>query len=54
MQTILDILKQNEITATFFLVGQWAEKYPDYVKAISQAGHENGKHSYSHSDYSTL
>ncbi len=54
VQTILDILKQNDITATFFLVGQWAEKYPDSVKAISQAGHEIGNHSYSHADFSTL
>jgi polysaccharide deacetylase family sporulation protein PdaB len=54
VQTILDILKQNEITATFFLVGQWAEKYPDSVKAISQAGHEIGNHSYSHADFATL
>ncbi len=54
VQTILDILKQNEITATFFLVGQWAEKYPDSVKAIAQAGHEIGNHSYSHADFATL
>ena len=54
VQTILDILKQNEITATFFLVGEWAEKYPDSVKAIAQAGHEIGNHSYSHADFATL
>lgn len=54
VQTILDILKENDITATFFLVGQWAEKYPDSVKAIAQAGHEIGNHSYSHADFATL
>lgn len=54
VQTILDILKENNITATFFLVGQWAEKYPDSVKAIAQAGHEIGNHSYSHQDFAAL
>lgn len=54
VDTILNTLKQNNITATFFLVGQWAEKYPDSVKAIAQAGHEIGNHSYSHKDFATL
>lgn len=51
---ILDTLKKNDITATFFLVGQWAEKYPDSVKAIAEAGHEIGNHSYSHQDFAEL
>lgn len=51
---ILTILEQNEVKATFFMVGQWAEKYPDSVKAIYDAGHELGNHSYSHPDMTTL
>ncbi len=54
VSSVLDILKEHNITATFFLVGQWAEKYPDSVKAIAQAGHEIGNHSYSHADFATL
>lgn len=54
VSSILDTLKEHNITATFFLVGQWAEKYPDSVKAIAQAGHEIGNHSYSHADFATL
>jgi polysaccharide deacetylase family sporulation protein PdaB len=45
---ILDILKKDNIKATFFLVGQWAEKYPDETKLIANAGHDVANHSYSH------
>ncbi len=47
---ILRILEENDVKATFFLVGQWAEKYPDSVKALYDAGHELGNHSFSHPD----
>ncbi len=30
------------------MVGQWAEKFPDTVKMISNEGHDIGNHSYSH------
>jgi len=45
---ILDVLKKADIKATFFLVGQWAEKYPETVKLIAQDGHDIANHSYSH------
>jgi acyl-phosphate glycerol 3-phosphate acyltransferase len=45
---ILDLLKQNDVKATFFLVGTHAEKYPGLVKRIIAEGHEIGNHSYSH------
>ena len=44
----LEVLKQYNVRATFFVVGTWAEKYPDMVKRIYEAGHEIGNHSYSH------
>jgi len=47
---ILSILKEEQIHATFFLVGQNVERYPDVVKAIYQSGNAIGIHSYSH-DY---
>lgn len=49
-QGILDILKEFEVNATFFLVGFWAEDYPDMVKAIDEAGCEIGTHSNTHPD----
>ncbi len=45
---ILTILEQQKIPATFFLIGQHAQQYPDLVKKIFQAGHEIGNHTYSH------
>lgn len=45
---ILNTLKKENIKATFFLVGQWAEKFPDEVKMMYEGGHDIGNHSYSH------
>lgn len=49
-QGILDILKEYQVTATFFLVGFWVDEYPDKVKAINEAGIEIGCHSNTHPD----
>jgi len=49
---ILDILKQYNIKATFFVIGQHAEKNPDLIKRISKEGHIIANHTYSHNyDY---
>ena len=53
-QQILDVLKEYEVTATFFLVGFWVDKYPDMVKAIDEAGMEIGTHSNTHPDMAKL
>lgn len=45
---ILDILESENIKATFFIVGLWAEKYPNSVRIISEAGHDAANHGYSH------
>ena len=45
---ILDMLKQAEIRATFFLCGQNVERYPDLARRIAEEGHEIGNHTYSH------
>lgn len=47
-QTLLDILDKYKVKSTFFLVGQWVEKYPDSVKDIYKAGHDVGNHSSTH------
>lgn len=46
--TLLDILDKYKVKSTFFLVGQWVDKYPDDVRAISEAGHDIGNHSNTH------
>ncbi|MDF2568901.1 MAG: polysaccharide deacetylase family sporulation protein PdaB [Sporomusa sp.] len=45
---ILDILKSHGIKATFFVVGNQAEKHPDILRRIYQDGHAIGNHSYNH------
>ena len=51
---IIEILKQYNANATFFLVGFWAEEYPEMVKALDDAGIEIGTHSNTHPDFTTL
>ena len=53
-QGILDILKEYNVSATFFLVGFWVDKYPDKVQAINDAGIEIGSHSNTHPDMAKL
>lgn len=45
---ILDILDKYQAKATFFIVGLWAEKFPDTVKLIAERGHAVANHGYSH------
>lgn len=49
---ILDVLKQYNIKATFFVLGKNAEKNPEVLKRMAKEGHMIANHSYSHSiDY---
>jgi len=45
---VLELLARRGLRATFFLVGRKAESYPELVRAILEAGHTLGNHSYSH------
>jgi peptidoglycan-N-acetylglucosamine deacetylase len=45
---ILDLLARHELTATFFVPGYSAHRYPTAVRAIAEAGHEIAHHSYFH------
>lgn len=51
---ILSIAEKFNVKCTFFAVQFWVEKYPDYVKKISQAGHDVETHSATHSHMSRL
>ncbi|WP_352420467.1 polysaccharide deacetylase family protein [Proteiniborus sp.] len=45
---ILDILKEYDVKATFFILGKHGELYPDLLYRQKQEGHEIGIHSYNH------
>ena len=45
---LLDILKQRNIKATFFLVGENIREYPNIVRRILAEGHEIGNHTFKH------
>ncbi len=47
-EEILNILRDEDIKATFFLTGQEIEANQEFASKIVQAGHEIGNHSYSH------
>ncbi len=53
-QELIDILGQYHVKATFFVVGDWVEKYPESVKALHDAGHEVMNHSNTHAHYNSL
>ena len=45
---ILDILKKNNIKATFFWVGRYLQTYPELGKQVAAAGHAIGNHTWNH------
>ena len=47
-------LKERNVKATFFLLGQEVEKYPEIVKQLHEEGHQIGNHSYKHAQLSKL
>ena len=49
-QKLINILAKYNVKATFFVVGEWVDKYPESVKALSDAGHEIMNHSDTHPD----
>ena len=53
-QLLIDILGRYGVRATFFVVGDWVEKYPESVKTLADAGHEVMSHSDDHAHFSKL
>lgn len=47
-QTLIDILEKYGVKTTFFVVGDWVDRYPESVKALADAGHEVMNHSDKH------
>lgn len=53
-ETLLDILDEYNVKTTFFLVGEWVDKYPQSVKEIDARGHDVGNHSDTHAHMSQI
>ena len=53
-QELIDILAKYNINATFFVVGEWVDKYPESVKALHDAGNEVMSHSDDHAHFAGL
>ena len=53
-EQLIEILQKYDVTATFFLVGQWVDKYPESVKQLSDAGMEVMNHSNDHAHFAKL
>lgn len=47
-EPLLDLFERYSVKATFFVLGQVADRYPDLVSAIANAGHEIASHGHSH------
>ena len=54
IDSILKTLEENNTKITFFMVGDWIEKFPEAVKKIYEAGHEIASHSDTHSHVNNL
>ena len=53
-QQLIDILEKYNVKATFFVVGEWVDKFPESVKALHDAGHEIMNHSDDHAYFTKL
>lgn len=47
-EEILDVLRENGVRATFFVIGENAEKRTELIKEIADGGHEIGNHTFDH------
>ncbi len=47
-EQILDVLKEYDIKATFFMLGKYIDRYPEIALRVQEEGHTIGCHSYDH------
>jgi peptidoglycan-N-acetylglucosamine deacetylase len=45
---LLEVLARNNVRATFFMVGRYVQQRPDIARAVAQAGHVIGNHTFTH------
>jgi peptidoglycan/xylan/chitin deacetylase (PgdA/CDA1 family) len=53
-QAIMAVLEKYQVKATFFVLGDWVDRYPESVKALHAAGHEVMNHSNTHEHFNSL
>lgn len=53
-QQILDLLKEHNARATFFIEGDQVAAYPQFLMKTFEAGHEIGNHTYSHLNFHSV
>lgn len=51
---LLEVLRERNVQATFFMIGEQAQKYPGLVAQIAGAGHEVALHAWRHRDFLKL
>jgi peptidoglycan/xylan/chitin deacetylase (PgdA/CDA1 family) len=51
---LLDVLAANDARASFFLLGEQIERYPDVVRRMVAEGHQLGNHSYDHARFTRI
>ncbi len=45
---LLDVLAKHNVRATFFMIGRYVQQRPDIARAVAQAGHVIGNHTFTH------
>src|SRR5580692_10588580 len=45
---LLDVLAKHSVRATFFMIGRYVQERPDIARAVAQAGHVIGNHTFTH------
>jgi peptidoglycan-N-acetylglucosamine deacetylase len=45
---LLDVLAKHGVRATFFMIGRYVQQRPDIARAVAQAGHIIGNHTFTH------
>jgi peptidoglycan/xylan/chitin deacetylase (PgdA/CDA1 family) len=45
---LLDVLAKHNVRATFFMIGRYVQQRPDIARAVAQAGHVVGNHTFTH------
>lgn len=53
-EQILDVLKEEEVPATFFVTGHYTESEPELIKRMVDDGHIIGNHSFHHLDFTKM
>jgi peptidoglycan/xylan/chitin deacetylase (PgdA/CDA1 family) len=45
---LLEVLERHQVRATFFMIGRYANSSPQTARAVAEAGHEIGNHTFTH------